>query len=185
MQFFKLVFSFAPWLSFMIIAHDSLFRLKLGLVTALVMSVVMGVLRLHRGVILWVGLAFFSYATIAVLAFENMWTVKYMGILAHASLCVGTWYTVLVKRPFTLEYAREQVDPALWNSRSFIQTNMIITAAWGGCFAIGALIAWHKVTWQVLPNWGYEIINYSLMISCMIFSTAYPAYLRRASTRSA
>ena len=48
--------AFAPWLAFLIIAQGSLLRLKLGLVVALALSVVMGVTRLHRGIILWVGL---------------------------------------------------------------------------------------------------------------------------------
>jgi hypothetical protein len=60
MFFLKLILAFAPWLAFLIIAHGSLFRLKLGLIVALVLSIGMGVARLHRGVILWVGLVFFA-----------------------------------------------------------------------------------------------------------------------------
>ena len=37
MGFLKLVLAFAPWLAFLFIAHGSLFRLKLGLVVALVL----------------------------------------------------------------------------------------------------------------------------------------------------
>jgi len=53
MSFFKLLLVFAPWLAFLFIARGSLFRLKLGLVVAIVLSIVMGITRLHRGVILW------------------------------------------------------------------------------------------------------------------------------------
>ena len=86
MGFLKLVLAFAPWLSFLIIAHGSMFRLELGLGIALALSILMGVLKLHRGVILWVGLAFFSAASILVIGFQNMWTVRYMGVLAN-----GAW----------------------------------------------------------------------------------------------
>ena len=48
-MFFKLILAFSPWLAFLLIAHDSLFRLKLGLAVGLVLSVVMGITRLHRG----------------------------------------------------------------------------------------------------------------------------------------
>ena len=48
MSLLKLLLAFAPWLSFLIIARGSLFNLKLGLTVALVLSVVMGVARLHR-----------------------------------------------------------------------------------------------------------------------------------------
>ncbi len=76
MSFFKLLLAFAPWIAFLIIAHGSLLRLKLGLVIAFALCVVMGVTRLRRGVILWAGLCFFTFATIAVVMFENMWRLR-------------------------------------------------------------------------------------------------------------
>ena len=78
LSFLKLLL-FSPWLSFLVIAQGSLLRLKLGLVVALVLSVVMGLSRLHRGVILWTGLTFFSYATIAVALLNDVWTARHMG----------------------------------------------------------------------------------------------------------
>lgn len=110
MSFFKLLLAFAPWLSFLIIAHDSLFRLKLGLIVALVLSIIMGVARLHRGIILWAGLLFFTSATVAVVLLNNIWTVKYMGILANATLAVSSWMTIALKKPFSLDYAREHTE---------------------------------------------------------------------------
>ena len=61
--------AFAPWIAFLIIAPGSVFRLNLGLVIAFALCVVMGVTRLHGGVILWAGLCFFMFATIAVVIF--------------------------------------------------------------------------------------------------------------------
>ena len=107
MSFFQLILAFAPWLSFLIIARDSLFRLKCGLLVALVLSIVMGIARLHRGVVLWTGLLFFSYATVAVVLLNNMWTVQYMGVLANTALAVLAWLTIALKKPFSLDYAKE------------------------------------------------------------------------------
>ena len=42
LDFLKLILAFAPWIAFLIIARDSLFRLKLGLVIALVPNIAMG-----------------------------------------------------------------------------------------------------------------------------------------------
>ena len=78
-MFFKLLLAFSPWLAFLFIASGGLFRLKLGLAVGLVLCVVMGITRLHRGVILWVGLLFFSSALLAVAGFNSMWTAKHMG----------------------------------------------------------------------------------------------------------
>ena len=30
-----------------------------------------------------------------------------------------------------------------------------------------------------LPDWGYEVISYALLLSCAILSTWYPAHLKQ------
>lgn len=182
MQFLKLMLAFAPWLAFLFIAHDSLFRLKVGLIVALILSIVMGVMKLHRGVILWVGLAFFSCSTLAVVWLENVWTVRHMGILANSAMALATWYTVAVKRPFTMDYARDTTPQALWSHPAFLRTNMIITSVWGLCFTLNTGLAWHKMSQHDLPDWGYEVISYTFLLLCAIISTWYPAYLKHQRT---
>jgi hypothetical protein len=39
-------------------------------------------------------------------------------------------------RPFTLQYAREQVSPEFWGNPTFIRTNDIITAVCAAAFAV-------------------------------------------------
>jgi len=179
MNFFKMLLSFAPWISFLVIAHGSMFRLKLGLVVAAVLTVVMAVTKLHRGVIMWVGIVFFVYATVAVVFLEHMWTVLHMGVLANGALAAGTWLTLFMGKPFTLEYAREHTDPALWTNPVFLRTNNLLTAVWGAAFTIGAGLAWLKMTRHDLPELGLELTNYAFMLSAMAFSNWYPLYVKR------
>jgi len=178
MSFLKLLLAFAPWLSFLIIARDSLFRLKLGLIVALVVSIVMGVARLHRGIILWAGLIFFTGATMAVVLLNDMWSSKYMGILANATLAVSSWMTIALKKPFSLDYAREHTDPSLWDNPLFIRTNVIITSAWAMVFTVNTVLAWGKTKHFVLPEWGYEIVTYTFLVGAAAFTTWYPNYAR-------
>lgn len=177
MSFFKMLLSFAPWLSFLIIAHGSMFRLKAGIIVAALLSLVMAVTKLHRGVIMWVGLAFFSYAIAAVLLLNNMWTVRHMGVLANGALALGTWVGIVMKRPFTLEYAREHTDPALWDNPVFLRTNYLLTGVWAIVFSINAGMALQRSLRPVLPALVYELISYSLLILAMFVSTWYPKYL--------
>ncbi len=179
MSFFKLLLAFAPWLSFLIIARDSLFRLKLGLVVALVLSVVMGITRLHRGVILWAGLLFFTYATVTVALLNNMWTAQHMGVMANGALAASTWLTIAIKKPFTLDYAREHTDPSLWNNPLFIRTNVVIASVWGLIFSVNAILAWGKLRHFILSELGYEVVSYGLLIGTVAFTTWYPNYVRR------
>ncbi|MGO8943571.1 MAG: hypothetical protein ACLQJ7_07850 [Syntrophobacteraceae bacterium] len=179
MSFFKMLFAFAPWVSFLVIARNSLFRLKLGLVVALVLVVVMGITRLHRGVILWAGLFFFTYATVAVALLNNMWIAQHMGVMANGALAVSTWLTIAIRKPFTLDYAREHTDPSLWDHPLFIRTNFVIASVWGLAFSVSAILAWGKIEHFILSELGYEVITYTLLIGTLAFSTWYPNYVRR------
>jgi hypothetical protein len=75
--------AFAPRIAFLLLAHGSLFRVKLAFLIALALSVATGFARLHRGIILWVGLVFFTG---------------------------GAWPTILAKRPFTLDYGKAHTE---------------------------------------------------------------------------
>jgi hypothetical protein len=178
MSFFKLLLAFLPWLSFLAIAHGGMLRLKIGLIVALVLSVVMGAARLHRGVILWAGLLFFIYSTLAVVAFDNLWPARHMGVLANGMLAASTWLTVVLKKPFTLEYAREHVDPSRWNDPLFVGTNIVLTSVWGSIFTVNAILAWGKMEQFALPELGYEILSYVLLIGAALFTNWYPKHVR-------
>lgn len=184
MGFLKLLLAFAPWLSFLIIAHGSMFRLELGLGIALGLSILMGVLKLHRGLILWVGLAFFSAASVLVIVFKNMWTVQYMGVLANGALCIATWLGVVTRKPFTLDYAKDHTDPSLWNSPTFLRSNMIISSVWGAGFTCNALLAWMKMKQFVFSELIYEIISYTILVGVAVFTQWYPAHLHRTKANA-
>lgn len=180
MSFFKmLLLVFSPWIAFLLVAHGSLFRLKLGIIVAAVLTLVMVVTRLHRGAIMWAGVIFFSYVLVAVVLMNNMWTARYMGILATGALSAGTWMSIALKRPFTLEYAREHADPSLWNSPSFLRTNYMLTLMWAAAFTINAILAWLKSVHFAMSGWVYETMSYGLLVLAMFASTWYPQYVRR------
>ena len=44
--------------------------------------------------------------------------------------------SIAVRKPFTLQYAREQVAPELWESPEFIRTNYVITSVWALAFVV-------------------------------------------------
>jgi hypothetical protein len=180
MTFLKLVISFAPWIAFLIIAKGTLLRLEIGLVVALALTVLMALLRLHRGIIMWVGILFFTGATVAVLGFHDIWTIKHMGVMASGALAVGAWAGLLVGKPFSLAYARQNTDPALWHEPVFIRTNVIITATWATAFTINAALAWILMQ-NLLAPWAGHTLSYGVLIAAAAFTSWYPAHIRRAA----
>lgn len=110
---------------------------------------------------------------------QDMWTVRHMGILANGALAFGAWLTIAMGKPFTLDYAREHVDPALWTHPAFIRSNAVITSVWATVFTLNALLAWGKMEHVLLPDWGFELTSYALLIGAAGFTSWWPEYVRR------
>jgi hypothetical protein len=181
MPFLKLVVSFTPWIAFLVIAKDTLQRVELGLVVALGLSVVMAVTRVHRGIIMWVGLTFFTGATIAVVGFHDMWTVRYLGVLANGALAVGSWVTLFIGKPFTLEYARQQTVQTYWETPVFIRTNAILTGVWAAAFTFNTVVACILLGRTFLPEWAWHTMTYLALLTAAAFTSWYPTHARRTA----
>jgi hypothetical protein len=178
--FAKLLLAFAPWIAFLLIAHGSLARVRRGLVVALALSAAMGLARLHRGIILWVGLVFFAGASVAVIGFEDAWTLRHMGVLANGALAAGAWLTILAGRPFTLDYARAHTDPALWEHPAFLRTNYRVTALWACAFTLNAGLAFLKMNHLWFSELAFELMSYALLVGCALISAWVQARRRAA-----
>jgi len=180
-SFPKLVVSFAPWIAFLIIAKDTMFRVEIGLVVALALTVLMAAFRLHRGVIMWVGLVFFAGATVAVLGLHNLWTIRHLGVLANGALAIGSWTTLLIGKPFTLEYARQHTDPSKWNHPLFIRTNEVLSTAWASVFTFNTVVAWLLMKHLLLPEWAAHTLSYAALVGAAAFTSWYPGHVRKAA----
>jgi len=82
--------------------------------------------------------------------------------------------TMAVGRPFTLQYAREQVAPELWASPEFIRTNYVITAVWALAFAvlvIADLILLYRP--DLSPRLGI-FLTIAALVGAVKFTSWYP-----------
>ena len=123
MEALKLLLAFLPWIAFWIISGgNSMLRLQIGICVAAILVVVMGITKLHRGLILWAGVVFFSFALVTVVVLKNIWVIQHLGILASGTLFMATLISILIGQPFTESYAREHVPQDLWDSPAFIRS---------------------------------------------------------------
>ena len=90
-----------------------------------------------RGELLEIGtLVLFGALAVYALVGEPSWSVIGVRLLVDAGLLVLVLVTLMIGRPFTLQYAREQTPPEVWNSPEFVRTNYVISAVWGCAFAV-------------------------------------------------
>jgi hypothetical protein len=139
----EMIWSFAPWMTFLagVRVGNVYWGAGLGAVVAIV--VLARALSRHKahlfdyvGVIYFVGMLIL----LAILQPDNIATWgRYAQAVAHGSLCVIVFVSVLINRPFTEEYARDQAPKEIWNSPAFRAFNRKISAIWGLAFLLGTI----------------------------------------------
>jgi hypothetical protein len=84
--------------------------------------------------------------------------------------------SLAIRKPFTLQYAREMVDAETAQLAGFIRANYIITWAWTGAFVL--MIIGNVLTIYVpgLPLWSSLVIAFAARNSAAYFTTWYPQY---------
>lgn len=78
----------------------------------------------------------FSGLALYTLLNRAHWSVIGVRLCVDAGLLLIVLGSMAAGRPFSLQYAREQVSPELWNQPKFIQTNYVITGVWALAFLV-------------------------------------------------
>ncbi len=80
-------------------------------------------------------LLFGGLAVYAVLG-GPVWSIVGVRLRVDVGLLLIVLASMALRRPFTLQYAREHVAPELWTSVAFLRTNYVITGVWALAFAV-------------------------------------------------
>ena len=133
-----ILLAFAPFLAFALV--DRLVGPTEGLVTGAAVSAALLPRDLVLGrtaKVLEIGTAilFGGLALYAMLG-RPSWSVIGVRLVVDAGLLLIVLVSLAICRPFTLQYAREQVAPEHWGAPEFIRTNYVITAVWALAFAV-------------------------------------------------
>lgn len=106
------------------------------------------------------------------------WSVIGVRLCVDAGLLLVVLASIAAGRPFTLQYAREQVAPELWDRPEFIRTNYAISAAWALAFAVMVAAEAALLTVPGLPTRiGVAAIVLAL-VGAFKFTGWYPQHRR-------
>ena len=178
----KIINGFLPWILYFIIAGTSLSSIEWALGVALIVLIIKNKDEFKKGFILtWGSVIFFALMLILVAIFHINWLVTHTWILSNAALALISWSSLAVKKPFTLQYAREQVKKELWNHPAFIKINVHLTVIWALVFTFCMLIHITQLYWQPFPSWFYQIITNGLSLLAILFTMRYPTFYKKRS----
>jgi hypothetical protein len=93
-----------------------------------------------------------------------------------AGIFLVTLGSIAIRIPFTLQYAREVVDPEIAVLPGFIRANYTITWAWTGAMALMMLGNVAIIYVPGLPLWSSILIAFAARNSAVYFTKWYPEY---------
>ena len=137
----ELIWSFAPWGAFLLGVRVG--NVYWGAAVGAIFAIFVLARALSRNkahLFDYVGVVYFPgiLVLLAIIAPHDVSTWgRYAQAVAHGSLCVIVFASVLIDRPFTEAYAREQAPKEVWKSPGFHAFNRKISAIWGFAFLVG------------------------------------------------
>lgn len=127
------------------------------------------------------GVAYFAVmALLGLLAPDNVidWLELWAGELSNIALAVFAIFTLVIRKPFTMAYAKDTTAQEYWDSPLFFKINFAITAAWSLAFTINAISG--AVGDALLGDngdfWTAWIIPIGSIIGAVSFTEFYPDY---------
>ncbi len=86
--------------------------------------------------------------------------------------------SIAIRRPFTLQYAREVVDAETLALPGFLTANYIMTWAWTACFLLMMIGNILMIYLPSLPLWAGIAIAFAARSTAVYFTKWYPEYRR-------
>jgi len=169
-----MLISFAPWLVLKILTSlpfsDPLTRLKTALVIAMMICLYQS-RKAVKGFIFWGSIGFFSFSFVTVVLMTNMWVIGHLGLLSQLTMCAIAWGSILFRRPFTLDYAKQYVPPEFWTHPVFLRKNYLITGAWGCYFLLGVAINEIRIYEPQISHFLLEALDIASMLAIILYTS--------------
>jgi hypothetical protein len=139
----NLIWSFSPWVAFLLGVRVGgvYWGAAIGLAVALVV-LVRAISRHSTHMFDVIGTVYFGGLLVLLAAVHPSdiatWG-RYAQAVAHGSLTLIVFGSVLIGKPFTEPYAREQAPERVWQSSRFHKLNRRLSTVWGLAFLVGTI----------------------------------------------
>ncbi|MCX6989606.1 MAG: hypothetical protein NTX49_00845 [Chlamydiae bacterium] len=121
--------SFLPWLIFFV--FSSFNHAWVGAFAAVLCYIIVyGKKVTHLKILDRMSTVFFLVSAFIMLFLSPIWYVKNLEYFSNGFLALFILYTLLIQKPFTIEYAKESTPLSKWSSPEFYKVNNTISLVW-------------------------------------------------------
>ena len=116
---------------------------------------------------------------------DSSWGSSAVKLTIDAGMLAISLLSLAIRRPFTLQYAREMVDAETARLPGFMKANYIITGAWTAAFLLMLMANVLMIYLPGLPFWSGIAIAFAARNTALYFTKWYPEYRRAKFATSA
>jgi hypothetical protein len=179
-----ILLAFAPWILFWILASNDTFRV--AIFAALISTVVINIRYIaeRKVKVLDLGtMIFFALLSGVSLFADPPWLEQWVHVLGNLALTVIALVSIAIGKPFTIQYAKEQVAEQYWNTPQFLSTNLRITWVWFATFAVQTVSSAITIIHPQHETWLSWVIPTGAFVAAIKFTAWYPQHVKEARQR--
>lgn len=173
--------SLVPWFVFWIFL--SLQRLEVAAFGGFAFAffiILLGIWKKYSIKILELGTLIFFFITALLYFFVNLdWLVRWINSLGSVALFLIVLISILIKKPFTLQYARETTPKERWFSPAFMHVNYIISWAWCLMMFINSIFSVLFTTILPVQSWVNWVVSLSCFGIAILFTNQYRRNIKK------
>jgi hypothetical protein len=117
----------------------------------------------------------FGGLTVYMLLGDSSLSVIGVRVCVDSGLLIIVLVSMALRRPFTLQYAREGVAPELWNTPEFLHVNYVISGAWAVAFALMVVAELALLFAPQIPRRVGIIVIVLALVGAVKFTSWYPS----------
>lgn len=185
-QFLDSPFSgLAPWVWMAMLAGPG--RFEVAVSGALAVSALVLTMCWQRGipvhVIEFLGVSYFVVLAIIGLHASSgtkAWLELWSGDITNALLALYATVTLVLRRPYTMVYARHKVRPERWGTSLFVRVHLVVTGVWAGAFGFAAAVGFigDAAVHDTDNFWTGWVLQLAALLFAVAFNDFYPDYAR-------
>ena len=117
----------------------------------------------------------FGGLTVYMLLRGSSLSVIGVRVCVDSGLLLIVLMSMALRRPFSLQYAKEEVPVQYWNTPEFLRTNDVISGVWAVAFALMVLAELALLYAPQIPHRAGVIIIIVALVGAVKFTSWYPS----------
>jgi len=118
---------------------------------------------------------FASMAATFIIA-GQAWSGLEVRLVLDLGIFMVALVSIALRRPFTLQYAREAIDAATQGEPGFLHVNYVLSWVWAGAMALMMATSVLAIYLPWLPLWAGLALTFVLRNGAVAFSKWYPKH---------